>query len=294
MVYGFEQKDACKYGLLESVILEVMRKVIIDNSDILNDFEDRRYLHDGMYWMSASYSSIAKMLQFANERQVKYAIGNLEQAGAIIKGDFNGSSTFRKNWYSIPNFAEETLILCTGQNCPMHRTKLSDQEKEKKRKEPKEKNNKENNYIYNNITNTDKEKINVIPKGITQNKEKNCGSDEPCSDKSERCIIKDIVDYLNEVTGKHFRDNSQSTIRYIRASLNDGNTLDDFKKVISYKHSQWGNDQKMKEYLRPETLFGTKFESYLNSAPDDFQVDDKPKDDEKTEIDKWLDEMGYQ
>ncbi|WP_436665978.1 conserved phage C-terminal domain-containing protein [Lactobacillus acidophilus] len=34
--------------------------------------------------------------------------------------------------------------------------------------------------------------------------------------------------------------------------------------MIDVKSKQWLTDQKMKQYLRPETLFGTKFESYLN------------------------------
>ena len=43
-------------------------------------------------------------------------------------------------------------------------------------------------------------------------------------------------------------------------------TLDDFKQVIDIKSIQWINDSKMKSYLRPETLFGTKFEGYLNES----------------------------
>ena len=39
--------------------------------------------------------------------------------------------------------------------------------------------------------------------------------------------------------------------------------IDDFKTVIDKKADDWiGTD--MEKYLRPETLFGTKFESYLN------------------------------
>ena len=32
---------------------------------------------------------------------------------------------------------------------------------------------------------------------------------------------------------------------------------------------KWKSNEKMKQYLRPQTLFGTKFESYLNLAPKD-------------------------
>ena len=40
--------------------------------------------------------------------------------------------------------------------------------------------------------------------------------------------------------------------------------MEDFKKVIDIKVQEWGKNEKMNKYLRPETLFGTKFESYLN------------------------------
>jgi hypothetical protein len=52
----------------------------------------------------------------------------------------------------------------------------------------------------------------------------------------------------------------------VRARVRDGFTLEDFKAVIDAKVSQWGDDEKMAEYLRPETLFGTKFEGYLQNA----------------------------
>jgi hypothetical protein len=45
--------------------------------------------------------------------------------------------------------------------------------------------------------------------------------------------------------------------------MNEGFTVGDFKKVIDNKTAEW-LDTKMEQYLRPETLFGTKFESYLN------------------------------
>lgn len=75
----------------------------------------------------------------------------------------------------------------------------------------------------------------------------------------------EIIDYLNERTGKSFRASSQATQRHINARWSEGYVLDDFKTVIDLKAAQWlGTD--MEEYLRPQTLFGTKFESYLNTS----------------------------
>lgn len=74
----------------------------------------------------------------------------------------------------------------------------------------------------------------------------------------------EIIAYLNEICGTSYKPSSKETKRLIRARLNDGYTVDDFKAVIYKKAKQWKDDQKMCGFLRPQTLFGTKFESYLN------------------------------
>lgn len=77
--------------------------------------------------------------------------------------------------------------------------------------------------------------------------------------------IKDIIDYLNITCKTNFKYSKNST-KHINARLNDGFSPDELKDVIEFKFKQWGNDSKMSEYLRPETLFGSKFESYLNAS----------------------------
>lgn len=76
--------------------------------------------------------------------------------------------------------------------------------------------------------------------------------------------FEEIISYLNQKTDKKFNPSSRETRLYIHARWNAGFRLDDFKKVIDMKTAQWKTDPKMISYLRPETLFGTKFESYLN------------------------------
>lgn len=79
--------------------------------------------------------------------------------------------------------------------------------------------------------------------------------------------ISNIINYLNNKCNKNYRSNTKNTIKHIKARLEEGYTEEDFYSVIDYKASQWLNDSKMSDYLRPDTLFGTKFESYLQSAP---------------------------
>jgi len=93
-------------------------------------------------------------------------------------------------------------------------------------------------------------------------------SNELLSSKLDPAVVSTIITFLNEQTGSHYRVNSEATKRKISARLREGFSVDDFKKVISTKTQQWKNDKAMSKYLRPETLFGTKFESYLNEGGD--------------------------
>ncbi len=75
--------------------------------------------------------------------------------------------------------------------------------------------------------------------------------------------IVEILDHLNMRTGSHYKSSTPKTKELIKARLNENFTVEDFKTVIDKKCVEWMNTD-MQKYLRPETLFGTKFESYLN------------------------------
>lgn len=82
-----------------------------------------------------------------------------------------------------------------------------------------------------------------------------------------KVIYGEIIDYLNQKAGTRYRPATSSTRKHIKARLDEGFTVEDFKTVIDKKCSEWLNNSKMEQYLRPETLFGTKFEGYLNAKP---------------------------
>ena len=75
-----------------------------------------------------------------------------------------------------------------------------------------------------------------------------------------------VVSYLNEKTGRSYNAGTKATTRLVLARIRDGHHFVDFKAVIDNRVQVWGGDPKMAEYLRPETLFGTKFDSYLATA----------------------------
>jgi uncharacterized phage protein (TIGR02220 family) len=81
-------------------------------------------------------------------------------------------------------------------------------------------------------------------------------------------VIGEIVKDLNSVLGSHYKISSQNTVDLIQARIKDGFTLEDFKSVHRKMLLAWGSDQKMSKFLRPITLYGNKFESYLNLKED--------------------------
>ncbi|WP_439195017.1 phage replisome organizer N-terminal domain-containing protein [Bacillus pacificus] len=91
--------------------------------------------------------------------------------------------------------------------------------------------------------------------------------DEPQDNAPDQIPYQEIVKYLNDKAETQYKHKSKKTRELINARWKDGFTLDDFKKVIDTKVNQWINDSNMCGYLRPITLFGTKFESYLNERP---------------------------
>ncbi|WP_042454643.1 conserved phage C-terminal domain-containing protein [Neobacillus dielmonensis] len=91
----------------------------------------------------------------------------------------------------------------------------------------------------------------------------------------------EIIGYLNEKTGKNFKLSSIKTRELIHARYREGFLLEDFNRVIDRKSADWQSDPVWNKFLRPETLFGTKFESYLNQqepkkklTEEDFNLDD--------------------
>ena len=99
--------------------------------------------------------------------------------------------------------------------------------------------------------------LNKVEQGIKQSLPNN-------KEDNQAKNIEDIVAHLNKKAQTKYQPSTPSTQRHIRARLNEGYTVDDFKKVIDKKCFEWKGTT-MEKYLRPETLFGSKFEGYLNA-----------------------------
>lgn len=84
-------------------------------------------------------------------------------------------------------------------------------------------------------------------------------------EKEKKKIYSDVLSYLNEKAGTAYRASSKATQSHINARIAEGFTLEDFYTVIDKKCAEWIGTE-WEKYLRPETLFGSKFENYLNAT----------------------------
>ena len=119
-----------------------------------------------------------------------------------------------------------------------------------------EEKNGELSYTNEKENENDNDNENEVSTHDTGNESSNDSFSESCSE---------IITYLNSKAGTGYKPTTTKTKTAIKARFSEGFTVEDFKTVIDKKCAEWIGDEKMEKYLRPETLFGTKFEGYLNA-----------------------------
>lgn len=138
-----------------------------------------------------------------------------------------------EGWYVRINYYNSTIPVSTTPTLPLVASQ-------------------ETNTINNNILNTNNNR---------NNKEIYKESWE--CDEYVKHLTKALIEYLNEKVNRAFKPNNPKTESLVRARLRDGFKETDFINVIETKSEEW-LDTEMEKYLRPDTLFGTKFENYVN------------------------------
>ena len=115
----------------------------------------------------------------------------------------------------------------------------------------------------NNVTNIS-EQLQQVEGGKQQQSNNNVTTLSKKKEKDNN-IYSLVIDYLNKKANTNYRPTTKNTQSFINARVKEGYTVEDFKKVIDSKSREWlGTD--FEKYLRASTLFGTKFENYLNEA----------------------------
>ena len=188
------------------------------------------------------------------EKALQSGLQELEEHGYLKRvnrhsknGSFDGLDWILDDTGRLNRQAQNSVNGEMSTNQPKNRQNTPDVKSAQREKRPAQnlplRNNNNKNYQIKEISN-----------------KRNNGSAEA----EPKSIHKDVIDYLNGKIGARYKASSAINKRLIDARVKEGYTLDDFKRVIDNKVASWSHDQKMSKYLRPQTLFGTKFESYLN------------------------------
>lgn len=188
------------------------------------------------------------------EKALQSGLQELEEHGYLKRvnrhsknGSFDGLDWILDDTGRLNRQAQNSVNGKMSTNPPKNRQNTPDVKSAQREKRPAQnlplRNNNNKNYQYKEISNT---------------------RNNSSADAEPKSIHKDVIDYLNGKIGARYKASSAINKRLIDARVKEGYTLDDFKRVIDNKVASWAQDQKMSKYLRPQTLFGTKFESYLN------------------------------
>ncbi|WP_261909545.1 conserved phage C-terminal domain-containing protein [Liquorilactobacillus satsumensis] len=190
-------------------------------------------IRDGKKWTYNSYAEWGKQFPFWSITTIRRTLKSLEKQELIITGNFNKYKFDKTKWYTID---VSNLNRRCAQNEQMDISKLNNSD----------------------VSNLDR----PIPDTTDTSSETTTETYSPA--KAEPHVpYSEIVEYLNQKASTGYKATTKKTQQLVKARFNEGFNLDDFKKVIDNKTMEWKNTD-MAKFLRPETLFGTKFESYLN------------------------------
>jgi len=146
--------------------------------------------------------------------------------------------------------------------------------------------------VNSNVTSRD---CNIIVTEQNKNKKENKNK----KDNSEAEAITAIIDFLNNELGKNYKASASGNKSVIKARLKEGFTVDDFKTVILKKKKAWQGTE-MDSYLRPQTLFGNKFDGYLNehvagvtSSNGTGKMPETVQEISSPEMIRWIEEINF-
>lgn len=258
-INGYSQEKLLKNNLdlSDSLILRVLADIYSSNG---KKIEYKIMNNDKYMWISYGYL-FEQIPVIGSERTLVRKIDNLIEKG-MLKKELVTSKKGIKGRFLYISFGEKYFEL----------TEYSNNTKEEiKAKETEERKNETENTKCQ-IDTDQMTKCHEPNDKLTSHQMTKCHNKDSSIDNSSinnnilNNIYSSVIDYLNEKTERTGKDRYSSTSTktktLIKSRLKEKYELEDFKTVIDKKCKEWlGTD--MEKYLRPETLFGNKFESYL-------------------------------
>lgn len=220
-------KLAVKIGMNEAIVLQQVHYWMSLSKN----------LFEGRNWVFNTYEEWLLQFPFWSLSTMRRTMISLEKQGLLLSANWNKLKMDHTKWYSIDY---ERLKELEDIDLPNSVEQAPVQIEEE-----------ENSVL---TAETISESI-IVPESSPEISSTKKKKDIPCAE---------IIQYLNEKTQSSYRVGTKKTKELIYARWVEGYTLEDFKQVIDIKTLEWMNDPYWSKFLRPETLFGSKFESYLN------------------------------
>ena len=224
-------------GYFDNLVQELALKLDVSEDDIN---------------MTVAYFTKCGLIQIDDDGHA-----TLSQAKAMVESETNWAKykrEQRKNSQNLPKLENVQKIETVSNSCPTEKEidKELELELELELKLDKE-------YIVGQNSPTEQSSEYIFPEWLDENSIKDL-------EKTKNKELWIPIVYLNQVANKRYKF-VDKTKKFLLARFNEGYTLEDFKQVIDVKTEEWKDNPEFFKYLRPETLFGSKFDSYLNQKP---------------------------
>ena len=222
-------------GYFDNLVQELALKLDVSEDDIN---------------MTVAYFTKCGLIQIDDDGHA-----TLSQAKAMVESETNWAKykrEQRKNSQNLPKLENVQKLEIVSNSCPTEKEIEIDKELELELKLDKE-------YIVEQNSPTEQSSEYIFPEWLDENSIKDL-------EKTKNKELWIPIVYLNQVANKRYKF-VDKTKKFLLARFNEGYTLEDFKQVIDIKTAEWKDSPEFSKYLRPETLFGTKFDGYLNQKP---------------------------
>ena len=222
-------------GYFDNLVQELALKLDVSEDDIN---------------MTVAYFTKCGLIQIDDDGHA-----TLSQAKAMVESETNWAKykrDQRKNSQNLPKLENVQKLETVSNSCPTEKEIDKELELELELKLDKE-------YIVEQNSPTEQSSEYIFPEWLDENSIKDL-------EKTKNKGLWIPIVYLNQVANKRYKF-VDKTKKFLLARFNEGYTLEDFKQVIDVKTEEWKDNPEFFKYLRPETLFGSKFDSYLNQKP---------------------------
>lgn len=120
MINSFDTDVAMKVGIVPAILYKNIKYWCEKNrSNEMNE-------HDGLYWTYNSIKAYCEQFPYLTAKQIRKALGELEEAGYIKTGNYNDDPRDRTKWYADASIINNIEVPDASDcNCPKGQAELT-------------------------------------------------------------------------------------------------------------------------------------------------------------------------